>query len=642
MPRTERTASSQSSFAISEEPNPALGWDDKLGSNNMTTAAKAISKLQCGRRLLIGSGAAEPLTLVRALVTDGAHLADNEIVHILTLGPAPYVAPDQAGRFRHTAFFIGPNTREAIHDGRADFMPVFLSEIPELIRSRRVRIDAVLIQVSPPDRHGYSSLGVSVDVVRAAVDSAELVIAEVNPQMPRTLGDSFIHSSRIHCVVPVDYALPELMADPLDPVTREIGRHVASLIPDGATIQTGIGNLPHAVMCALGNHRDLGLHTEMLSDSAIELVEAGVINGRRKTLLPGKIVTSFVMGTRALYEWVHDNPAVEMRPSEFVNDPAVIARNERMVSINSALAVDLTGQVAADTRRGRFFSGIGGQVDFVRGARRSRGGRPIIAMPSTAEGGKTSRIQAVLEAGAGVVTSRGDVHYVVTEYGVADLWGKNIRERAMALISIAHPEARSELLDRAKERRYVFPDQVAPRRTGALEETSRIRLRDGREALIRPIRVTDERPLQELFYRLSSESNYQRFLQFKKTHTHAEMLDLVNTDDTSSVALVAAPAGDETGHLIGMARYDVDEKTLMADVAFVVDDAWQQQGLGKALFSSLANIAKARALAGFSADVLSTNKGMLGVFQASGLRMESQRDGSVTHVTLLFRERPRP
>lgn len=621
--------------------DPGSAGATRFGSK-VNSAAKAISKLQCGRRLLIGSGAAEPITLVRALVTDGGHLADNEIVHILTLGPAPYVAPDQAGRFRHTAFFIGPNTREAIHEGRADFMPVFLSEIPELIRSRRVRIDAVLIQVTPPDRHGYCSLGVSVDVVRAAVDAAELVIAEVNPQMPRTLGDSFLHSSRIHCMVPVDYALPELMADPLDPATVEIGRYVASLIPDGATIQTGIGNLPHAVMCALGSHRDLGLHTEMLSDSAIQLVEAGVINGRRKTLLPGKIVTSFVMGTRALYEWVDDNPAVEMRPSEFVNDPAVIARNDRMVSINSALAVDLTGQVAADTRRGRFFSGIGGQVDFVRGARRSRGGRPIIALPSTAEGGKTSRIQAVLEAGSGVVTSRGDVHYVVTEYGVADLWGKNIRERAMALISVAHPDSRSELLDHAKDRRYVFPDQVAPRRTGAIEDVCRLRLRDGREVVIRPVRITDERPLQELFYRLSSESNYQRFLQFKKTHPHAEMLDLVNTNDTSSVALVAAPAGDETGHLIGMARYDVDEKTLIADVAFVVDDAWQQQGLGKTLFSRLTEIGRSRALAGFSADVLSTNKGMLGVFQASGLRMESQRDGSVTHVTLHFRDRAGP
>lgn len=615
--------------------SPQSNWQAVYASK-VCTPAQAVARLERGRRFLIGSGAAEPAVLVRSLVTDGDHLADNEIVHILTLGPAPYVAPDQAARFRHTAFFIGPNTRDAIHQGRADFMPVFLSEIPELIRSRRVRIDAVLIQVSPPDRHGYCSLGVSVDVVRSAVDTASLVIAEVNPNMPRTLGNSFVHASRLDCMVPVDYPLFELMIEPADTISQEIGRHVASLIPNGATLQTGIGKLPHAVLSSLGNHHDLGLHTEMLSDSAAELVQAGVINGRKKSLLPGKIVTSFVMGSRKLYEWVHDNPALEMRPTEFTNDPAIIARNDRMISINSALAVDLTGQVAADTLRGRFFSGIGGQVDFIRGSRRSQGGRPILALPSTAEDGKTSRIQAVLEAGAGIVTSRGDVHYVVTEYGIADLWGKNVRERAMSLIAIAHPDFRSELLDGAKQRRYVFFDQVVPRVCRLREEPFGVRLRDGREVVLRPVRITDERRLQELFYRLSSESIYQRFLHFKRTHPHEEMLSLVDPDYEHAVALVAAPANDETGTLVGVARYDVDPATLFADVAFVVDDSWQQQGLGKALFARLAEIGKERALAGFSADVLSTNKAMLGVFQASGLPLELKRDGSVTQVRLKF------
>lgn len=609
-------------------------------ASKICTAAEAVGRLQRGRRLLIGSGAAEPAELVRALVTDGDHLADNEVVHILTLGPAPYVAPEQAGRFRHTAFFIGPNTRDAIQDGRADFMPVFLSDIPELIRSRRVRIDAVLIQVSPPDRHGYCSLGVSVDVVRSAVDHAALVVAEVNPNMPRTLGDSFVPVSRLDCMVPVDYPLFELSIEPPDRISQEIGRRVASLIPNGATLQAGIGRLPQAVLSALGNHQDLGLHTEMLSDSAAELVQKGVITGRKKSLLPGKIVTSFVMGTRKLYEWVHDNPVLEMRSTEFTNDPGIIARNDRMVSINSALAIDLTGQVAADTLHGRFFSGIGGQVDFIRGARRSRGGRPILALPSTAEDGRISRIQASLEAGAGIVTSRGDVHTVVTEYGVAELWGKNVRERAMALIAIAHPDFRSELLADAKRRRYVFFDQVVPRFCRVREETIEKRLRDGREVLLRPVRITDERALQELFYRLSSESIYQRFLHFKKTHPHEEMLALVDPDDEHAVALVAAPANDETGTLIGVARYDVDPATFFADVAFVVDDLWQQQGLGKALFTRLAEIGQERGLAGFSADVLSTNKPMLGVFQASGLPLQIQRDGSVTQVRLTFAARP--
>jgi acyl-CoA hydrolase/GNAT superfamily N-acetyltransferase len=610
-------------------------------ARKLSPASRAIQRLQCGRRLLIGSGAAEPLTLVNGLISHGAHLADTEIVHILTLGPAPYVAPEHAARFRHTAFFIGPNTREAIQDGRADFMPVFLSEIPELIRSRRVRIDAVLIQVGPPDHHGYCSLGVSVDVVRCAVDTADLVIAEINTQMPRTLGDAFVHVDRIDCMVPVDYALPELPAEPLDEVATRIGQNVASLIPNGATVQTGIGRLPHAVLAALTNHHDLGVHTEMLSDSVVDLVEAGVINGRKKTLLPGKIVTSFVMGTRRLYDWVDDNPAVEMRPSDFTNDPATVARNERMISINSALAVDLTGQVSADTLRGRFFSGIGGQVDFVRGAARSRGGRPIIALPSTADDGRISRIQSALEAGAGVVTSRGDVHYVVTEYGVADLWGKNVRERAMALIAIAHPDHRSELLAEAKQRRYVFSDQIAPRPSDFPSNPAEIALRDARKVVIRPIRITDERKLQELFYRLSSESIYQRFFHFKRTHPHQEMLTLVDPGDEQAVAVVAAPVDDETGTLVGMARYDVDPATRIADVAFVVDDAWQGQGLGTALLARLIEIGRTRDLVGFSADVLTSNRAMLGVFQGSGLPLESRRDGSVTHVILRFPAPPR-
>ncbi len=310
----------------------------------VATAAQAVKLIERGRRILIGSGAAEPTSLVDALVEHGDHLVDNEIVHLLTLGPAPYVAPEMAARFRHTAFFIGANVRKAVQEGRADFMPVFLSEIPELIRTRRVRIDVALLQVSPPDEHGYVSLGVSVDIVRAAVEMADLVIAEVNPRMPRTLGDSFVPVSRIEKLVEVDAPLYELKAEPLDDVCRTIGRHVASLIPNGSTLQTGIGRIPHAVIEALGDRVDLGIHTEMLGDSVIDLVERGIVTGRKKTLLPGKIVTSFAMGTQRLYDWIHDNPAIEMRPSEFTNDPMVIARHDGMIAINSALAVDLTGR----------------------------------------------------------------------------------------------------------------------------------------------------------------------------------------------------------------------------------------------------------------------------------------------------------
>ncbi len=611
------------------------GWQERYG-RKITTAREAVARIPKGRRILIGSGAAEPRELVAAMVTHGLHLADNDIVHLMTLGPAPYVAPGMQGRFRHTAFFIGGNVREAVAEGRADFMPVFLSEIPLLIRSRRVRLDVALIQVSPPDRHGYVSLGVSVDIVKAGVDAADLVIAEVNPKMPRTHGDSFIHVDRIDALVPVEYELPELPDNPADEVSRAIGEHVASLVPNGATLQLGIGKIPDSVLRALEGHHDLGIHSEMVSDGVMRLVEAGVVTGRRKSLLPGKVVTSFMMGSRALYEWAHDNPAVEMRASNFTNDPLTVSRNDRMIAVNSALAVDLTGQVAADTLLGKFFSGIGGQVDFIRGAARSEGGKPVIALPSTAKGGTLSRILPVLEEGAGVVTSRGDVRYVVTEHGVADLWGKNIRQRTMALIEIAHPDFRTELLAAAKQRRYVFPDQVASKTTYPWEETGTYELLDGRRVDVRPARLTDEEPLRDLFYRLSDDSTYKRFMGFKSVHPHAEMQRLVDTDYETSMALIATAVVENEERIVAMARYDVDPGTRLADIAFVVRDEWQGQGLGTLLMRRMGEVARSRGIAGFTADVLMSNKPMLMVFQNSGLRVENRTEGSCYHLTLWF------
>jgi acyl-CoA hydrolase/GNAT superfamily N-acetyltransferase len=608
-------------------------WQQRY-RGRVTTAPEAIQHIAPGRRILLGSGAAEPTTLVAALAEHGDHLADNEIVHLLTLGPAPYVKPELAARFRHTAFFIGANTREAVQAGRADFMPVFLSEIPRLIRSRRVRIDVVLLQVTPPDRHGNVSLGVSVDVVRAAFDAADLVIAEVNPAMPRTFGDSIVSIEDIDWLVPVTTPVLELASEPLDDVSVAIGRNVATLIPDGATLQTGIGKIPHAVVQALGDRHDLGVHTEMLSDSILDLVLTGVVTGRRKTLLPGKIVTSFVMGSRRLYDWVDDNPSVELRPSDFTNDPVVIAQNDAMIAINSALAVDLTGQVAADTIAGRFFSGIGGQVDFIRGAARSRGGKPIIALPSTAKSGSISRIQSVLEEGAGVVTSRGDVHYVVTEYGVADLWGKSIRERATALVEIAHPDFRRELLEQAKRRHYVFAEQRVPRGTAWLEPWS-AGLRSGEKVRLRQLRMADEAVLRDLLYRLSDESTYQRFLCHRRTHPREELRDLTDVDCDQSMALVAELEGD-TSAIIGMIRYDVDPATQLADVALVVMDAYQGKGLGTALFRRMMTLARDGGVRGFTADVLANNGPMLGIFNKSGMRVESRLDAGVYKVRMEF------
>ena len=430
----------------------------------------------------------------------------------------------------------------------------------------------------------------------------------------------------------------ELQIEPLDDACRTIGRYVASLVPDGATLQTGIGRIPHAVMDALRDHHDLGMHTEMLSDSVIDLVECGALTGRRKTFLPGKLVTSFVMGTSRLYDWVNDNPMVELRPSDFTNDPFNIARNDCMIAINSALAVDLTGQVAADSVGGRFFSGIGGQVDFVRGAARSKGGKPIIALPATAKDGTVSRIQPAFEQGAGIVTSRGDVHYVVTEYGIADLWGKSVRERATALIEISHPDFRSELLAAAKQRHYVFPDQIMPRNSYPWRQEAVETLRNERKVHIRPTRMSDEKALQAMLYSLSDESTYFRFLGHKKQHPHAEMQKMVQLDSSTCAALVVCPQDDDTGMIVGTARYDVDPATRMADIAFVVRDDWQHLGLGTALFRRMSAIARERGLAGFTAEVHTLNKPMLGVFYGSGLKVEAKIDGSVYHFNMRFAE----
>ncbi|HZT59994.1 MAG TPA: acetyl-CoA hydrolase/transferase C-terminal domain-containing protein, partial [Pyrinomonadaceae bacterium] len=439
--------------------NQRDSWRERY-HEKLVDAATAVRSIRRGQRVFVGSGAAEPQALVNALGERAEELADTEIYHIMTLGVAPYAEARFARNFRHNAFFIGSNVRPAIHEGRADYTPIFLSEIPRLFRSRRVPLDVALIQLSPPDEHGFCSFGVSVDIVKAAAESASHVIAEVNPCMPRTLGDSFIHVSRLDLLVENYSEIPEPEQAEIDEAAIEIGRNVARLVDDGSTLQMGIGVIPNAVLAQLGGKKDLGVHTEMFSDGLLDLIESGVVNCSKKGFLDGKIVASFCMGTRRLYDFVDNNPLFEFRPVEFTNDPVQIARNRKMVAVNAALEVDLTGQVAADSIGSRFYSGIGGQVDFIRGAARSEGGKPIIALRSTAKNDTVSRIVPQLKEGAGVVTTRGDVHYVVTEYGIADLWGRNVRERAMALINIAHPKFREELLAEAKRHHLVYEDQI--------------------------------------------------------------------------------------------------------------------------------------------------------------------------------------
>lgn len=437
-----------------------MSWQIEY-QKRIRTADEALRCVQSGMRVYIQPGCAEPETLVEALIRRGPQVEDVEIVHMMTLGNAAYVAPEMQGHFRHNAVFIGANVREAVNDGRADYTPIYLSEIEELFESGAMPIDVALIEVSPPDAHGFCSFGVGVDTTLTAAQYAKHVIAQVNDQMPRTYGDSFIHVSDIEVVVESSRPLCALGRAESTDMHVAIAKNVAALIEDGAVLQTGIGGIPDAVLPFLMDRKDLGVHSELVSDGVIPLIEAGVINGARKNFKPRKIILGFALGTKNLFDFVDNNPIFEFHPTAYTNDPLLIARNDNMVAINSALQVDLTGQVCADSIGTRFYSGIGGQVDFLRGASKSKGGKPIIALSSTAKGGTVSRIAPMLSPGAGVVTSRGLIRYVVTEYGVAYLHGKSIRERAKALIEIAHPKFREELYKYCEKTKWLQRPETA-------------------------------------------------------------------------------------------------------------------------------------------------------------------------------------
>lgn len=431
----------------------------EIYQSRITTAEKAVESIQPGMRVFMTGNCSVPRKVMAALVQRAPSFAPPiEITHLFTLGNADYVAPGMERYMRVNTLFIGANVRRAVNEGRADFTPCFLSEIPDLFRRGVLPLDVALVHVSPPDEHGFCSFGVEVGVTKTAAESARVVIAEVNEHMPRTLGDSFIHVSRLTHAVPVSYPLLEHRMAEVSEIERRIAAFCAALIEDGSTLQLGIGGIPDGVLPFLADKKDLGIHSEMFSDGVIDLVDRGVINGARKSLHPGKIIAGFMMGTQRLYDFVHDNPMVELHPTEYINDPFRIAQNDRMVAINSAIEVDLTGQVCADSIGTGFYSGVGGQVDFIYGASRSRGGKPIIGLPSTAlvQGELVSKIVPLLKPGAGVVTTRNHVHYVVTEFGVADLYGKSIRQRAQALIAIAHPSFRESLERTAHELKWAL------------------------------------------------------------------------------------------------------------------------------------------------------------------------------------------
>ncbi len=614
----------------------------KCYSERLMGARDALLRIRSGSRVFLSPGCGEPQHLLEELVRLGAtdrRLNDVEIVHMLTVGPAPHAQKRYDRNFRHNSLFVGRGVRSAVAEGIADYTPIFLSEIPGLFRSGRMPLDVALIQVTPPDNFGFCSLGVSVEAVKAAAEAAELVIAQINPQMPRTLGDSFIHVEELDVIVEHNEPILEVQPAEPDEVARAIARHATRLVENGSTIQAGIGRIPNAVLYGLCDKKDLGVHTEMFSDGLIDLIEAGVVNNSKKTFHPGKILATFCIGTRRLYDYIDNNPMFEFRPVDYNSSPINIAKNEKMVAINTALQVDVTGQVCADSLGYQIYSGIGGQADFVRGAALAPQGKSIIALPSTAHGGSVSRIVTHLTEGAGVVTTRGDVHYVVTEYGVAYLHGKSLRERATALIQIAHPKFREQLLAEAKVRKYLFEDQIIPEGAVYPVEMEHTEQFIDLEVFFRPVKASDERLFQEYLYKLSERSVYLRFFQIRKDFPHELAQEMVAVDYEQNLGIVGTLGTSDTSPIVAVGHWMLDYNENMAEVAFSVSDEYQRKGIGTHLLHFLMRVAREKGIRGFSATVIAGNTAMMRVFQKSGCILHTDYDSGEVSLSFRFNEK---
>jgi acyl-CoA hydrolase/RimJ/RimL family protein N-acetyltransferase len=605
-------------------------WKEKYGYL-IKSSKESMKMVSPGDSIFIGTGCGQPQHLVNALIDYGQHIYDAHIIHLLTMGTAPYASEEYRDKFKMNSFFIAENVRGAFERGIGDYTPIFLSDIPRQFESGRISLDVALISVTPPDVNGLCSLGVSVDIVKSAAANAKFIIAQVNQNMPRTMGSSFIHVNNIDAMVPCDEPIITVESEASTEVLRSIGRNLARLVEDGSTIECGIGRIPQAMAEFLHDKNELGIHTEMFGDWIIELVECGAVTCSKKTINRGKVVASFCMGSQKLYDYIDNNPFFEFHPTEYVNDPFVIAQHDKMVGINVGLEIDLTGQVCSDSLGHKFYSGIGGQVDFIRGCARSRGGKPIIAMPSTAKGDTVSRIVSTLTEGAGVVTTRGDVHYVVTEYGIAYLHGKSIRERVLSLINIAHPKFRKELIQAAKSQGYIHLDQIEMEwdKVHYPQELERyVTLKDGTEIFFRPVKPTDESALSEMLYSLSTDSVKKRYFTHTKTFPHKDVQKLTNIDYDQNLAIVAVVPGPEgTEEIVSIAQYFLDPKTQVAEVAFIVQDEWQDKGMGAVLLDYLTSTAKDHGVKTFYATVLPINKAMLSIFYNSGYSVSTEFDG---------------
>lgn len=618
----------------------------KIYPEKFASEESIFSHIHAGDRIFIGTGCGEPQYLVAALVnyvkSHPKAFFDAELIHVWTLGVAPYTDEKLQENFRLDSFFVGDSTRNSVNRGGADYTPVFLSSVPDLFRSELIPVDVALIQTSLPDKHGYLSLGISVDVVESAVEMADLVVAQVNMNMPRTHGDGFINIKDINYILPHDEPLLEYSVKAPNDIVQRIGRYVASIIEDSSTIQVGYGLIPDAVVPNLVEKKDLGVHTELLSDGIVDLMKKGVVTNKKKTHNPGKTVASFCMGSVDTYDFLDENPSVEFKRIDYTNHPLIISRHRLMTAINSAMEMDLTGQATAESLGGTFYSGIGGQADFMRGAVLAPGGKTILALPSTALNESVSRIVPVLQEGAGVTMNRGDVRYVVTEYGIAYLHGKNIRERAMDLISIAHPKFRPWLMESAKKRAIIYKDQVfIPGEKGMYPEELEIyrTTSKGLNLLLRPAKITDESLLKDFFYDLSEDSLYKRFFSARKDMPHKRLQDFVAVDYSRKMEILATIVEKEKETIIGLGQYELNSDMHSAEVALVVKDQFQGRGVGKEILYYLIYLARRQGLLGFTGEVLVANRSMVRLFEKMGFDTEKRGEEGVYEMRMWFGQR---
>ncbi len=603
-------------------------------------AAEAVQQIKRGSRIFLGTGCGEPQHLIHAMAADDG-LQDILVYQMLSYAMAQYMDDEQfLRRFSLKLFFISSVMRQAAFDGKIDYLPSYLSRIPKLFKSGQIGLDVALVQVSPPDRFGYCSLGVSVDITRAALESADLVIAQVNRQMPRTWGNSFVHIDQVDTFVEHNEPLVVMDAQRKPKaVERRIGYYLSQLVEDGATLQVGFGRLPDALLAYLTDKKDLGIHTQVITDGFLPLFKSGAVSNESKDLLPGRAVASLCMGSKKIYNYVNNNPMFYFRSSEFVNDPNVIARNNKLVSISSALEVDLTGQVCTDSLGHLFYSGIGDQVDFIRGSAMSPGGFSIIALPSTAENGKKSRIVPRLSEGAGVAATRGDVNFVVTEYGIAQLQGKSIYQRVMELAQIAHPKFREELIQQAKERHYIFADQLPPSEEDLIFVEGYkfdMTLKDGRVLDFRPLFPSDEIASRNFFYSLEAKSIYYRYFYNMRLFSHEVLQEQwASIDYRKNISLIGLIQSGGRKEVMALGTYAQEDQET-AEVAFLVREDFHSNGVATRMLKELQRIAAANGYTRFSASVLSDNTGMLHVFKKQFPHAKFSHTGSEVRVEMPF------